>query len=210
MAKFYAVAKGLSGIPSIYESWAACQNQINGVKGVIYKSFPTREQAQDFLDIQANNCKTLDTADNSLLTIYVDGSFKEIVGNYSYGLVAILNDKVVYEENGIGNKEPDAVALRNISGEVLGAMKAVSYAAKNGYKEINLCYDYQGIECWALGTWNRRGSISEYYYEFMQANSKIVNIHFIKIKGHSGVKYNEMADILAGKALSNLLSIDAL
>lgn len=210
MAKYYAVAKGLSGIPSIYESWTTCQKQINGVKGVIYKSFPTREQAQDFLDIQAINCKTLDTADNSLLTIYVDGSFKEIAGNYSYGLVAVLNDEIVYEENGIGNKEPEAVALRNISGEVLGAMKAASYAAKNGYKEINLCYDYQGIECWALGTWNRRGCISEYYYKFMQANSKLVNIHFIKIKGHSGVKYNEMADILAGKALNSLLSIDLL
>jgi viroplasmin and RNaseH domain-containing protein len=202
VAKFYAVIKGLSGIPSIYESWSECQKQIYGVKGVIYKSFPTRAQAQGFLDMQEENCKTLETADNSLLTIYVDGSFKEVVGNYSYGLVAVLKDEVVYEENGIGNKEPEAVALRNISGEVLGAMKAASYAAKNGYKEINLCYDYQGIECWALGTWNRRGSIPEYYYGFMQATLKLVKIHFIKIKGHSGNKYNEMADILAGKALS--------
>ena len=202
MAKFYAVIKGLSGIPSIYGSWAECQKQIYGVKGVIYKSFTTREQAQGFLDLQADNCKTLETADNSLLTIYVDGSFKEVVGNYSYGLVAVLNDEVLYEENGIGNKEPESVALRNISGEVLGAMKAASYATKNGYKEINLCYDYQGIECWALGTWNRRGSIPEYYYEFMQATFKLVKINFVKIKGHSGNKYNEMADILAGKALS--------
>lgn len=202
MAKFYAVAKGLSGVPNIYESWAECQKQIKGFKGAIYKSFPTREEAQKFLDMQADNCKTLETADDSLLTIYVDGSFKETEGNYSYGLVAVLNDKVIYQDSGIGKKEPESIALRNISGEVLGAMKAVTYAVKNGYKEINLCYDYQGIECWALGTWNRRGNIPENYHKFMQDNFKSIKINFIKIKGHSGVKYNEMADKLAGSALN--------
>jgi ribonuclease HI len=202
MAKFYAVAKGLSGTPNIYGTWAECQKEINGCKGAIYKSFSTREQAQNFLDMQINNCKTLETADNSLLTIYVDGSFKEIEGNYSYGLVAVLNDEVVYKENGIGEKEQEALALRNISGEVLGAMKAVDYAVKNGNKEINLCYDYQGIECWALGTWDRRGNIPENYHKFMQEKLKSIKINFIKIKGHSGVKYNEMADKLAGSALS--------
>jgi ribonuclease HI len=201
MGKFYAVAKGLSGTPNIYESWPECQKEIKGVKGAIYKSFPNREQAQKFLDMQVNNCKTLETADNTLLTIYVDGSFKEAAQNYSYGVVAVLNDEVVYEESGAGNKEPEAVALRNISGEVTGAMKAVTYAVNNGYKEINLCYDYQGIECWALGTWNRNGSITEAYHKFMQDNLKFIKINFVKIKGHSGVKYNERADELAGKAL---------
>jgi len=201
MGKFYAVAKGASGIPNIYKTWAECQKQINGFKGAIYKSFPTREEAQKFLDMQINNCKTLETADNSLLTIYVDGSFKEAEGNYSYGLVAVLNDEVIYQESGIGEKKSEALALRNISGEVLGAMKAVTYAVKNGYKEINLCYDYQGIECWALGTWNRKGNIPEDYHKFMQDKLKDIKINFIKIKGHSGVKYNEMADKLAGSAL---------
>ena len=200
MSKFYAVAKGLSGIPNIYESWSECQKQTKGFKGAIYKSFPTREQAQNFLDMQLNNCKTLEDSDNSLLTVYVDGSFKEIEGNYSYGLVAVLNDEVFYEENGIGNKEPEALALRNVSGELLGAMKAVTYAVKNDFKEINLCYDYQGIECWALGTWDRRGNIPEDYHKFMQHNLKSIKVNFIKIKGHTGVKYNEMADKLAGSA----------
>jgi viroplasmin and RNaseH domain-containing protein len=201
MGKFYAVAKGLSGTPDIYESWPECQKEIKGVKGAIYKSFPNREQAQNFLNMQVNNCKTLETADNTLLTIYVDGSFKEVAQNYSYGVVAVLNDEVVYEESGAGNKEPEAVALRNISGEVTGAMRAVTYAVNNGYKEINLCYDYQGIECWALGTWNRNGNIAEAYHKFMQDNLKFIKINFVKIKGHSGVKYNERADELAGKAL---------
>ena len=201
MSKFYAVANGASGTPNIYESWPECQKEIKGVKGVIFKSFTTRELAQNFLDMQTSNCKTLETADHTLLTIYVDGSFKEVVGNYSYGVVAVLNDEVVYEESGAGNKEPEAVALRNISGELTGAMKAVTYAVKNEYKEINLCYDYQGIECWALGTWNRKAPIAEHYHGFMQENSKLIKINFIKIKGHTGVTYNERADVLAGLAL---------
>ena len=204
MGKFYAVVKGLSNEPKIYDNWAQCQKEISGVKGVIYKSFTNIKDAENFIDMQNNNCKTLEMADSSLLTIYVDGSYKDSYKNYSYGLVAVLNDEVVYEENGVGDKSGEAVALRNISGEVMGAMKAVLYATENGYSEINLCYDYQGIECWALGTWNRNVTMTKDYHKFMTEKLQKIKINFIKIKGHSGVKFNERADELAKQALMNI------
>ena len=47
MSKYYAVRKGR--IPGIYTSWAETQTQVNGFSGAEFKSFPTQEQAQQFI-----------------------------------------------------------------------------------------------------------------------------------------------------------------
>lgn len=45
--KFYAVKCGM--IPGIYMTWAECQAQTSGYSGAIYKSFESREAAEDFI-----------------------------------------------------------------------------------------------------------------------------------------------------------------
>ena len=42
--KYYVVWKGVT--PGIYDSWTDCQLQIKNYKGAVYKSFPTREEAE--------------------------------------------------------------------------------------------------------------------------------------------------------------------
>ena len=42
--KFYVVWNGLT--PGIYHSWDDCQAQIKGVKGAVYKSFDSKEEAE--------------------------------------------------------------------------------------------------------------------------------------------------------------------
>ena len=42
--KFYVVWSGLN--PGIYHSWGDCQAQIKGVKGAVYKSFDSKEEAE--------------------------------------------------------------------------------------------------------------------------------------------------------------------
>jgi hypothetical protein len=46
--KHYAVARGRSG-PAIYDNWESCSAQVTGVPGARYKSFKTRQEAEDFL-----------------------------------------------------------------------------------------------------------------------------------------------------------------
>lgn len=202
--KYYAVYKGKSGAPKIFTSWNECKKEVIGFKGAIYKSFPTEKEAIDFIALNSGskiveNNKDKEAIDEGLC-IYVDGSFMVERGNFSFGLVAIDNGEVIHKDNGKGFDE-EAVALRNVSGEVLGAKKAVEFALKNGYKEVTIAYDYQGVESWALGTWKRNNRITQEYNEFMQNRMKEIKIRFKKIKGHSGNKYNDMADMLAKEAL---------
>ncbi|KAL2651569.1 hypothetical protein R1flu_019697 [Riccia fluitans] len=45
--KYYAVKSGRN--PGIYDTWDACQQQVKGFKGNEYKSFPTLEEAQQYV-----------------------------------------------------------------------------------------------------------------------------------------------------------------
>ena len=206
--KYYAIAKGKSGIPKIVETWTECQKEVIGCKGAKYKSFASKEEAEKFISIHENGgsfeeVKGNEEVKDDLIYIYVDGSFMVSKENYSYGFLVVKNDEILYEDNGVGY-DKEAIALRNVSGEVEGAMKAIEYAIENGYKDIVLCYDYQGIESWALGTWKRNNRITQKYNEFMQEKFKLIKVRFKKIKGHSGNKFNDRADILAKKALESL------
>ncbi|MBO5248973.1 MAG: ribonuclease H family protein [Clostridia bacterium] len=46
--KFYAVRVGLT--TGVFRSWAECEPLVHGVRGAKYKSFPTEEQAQEYLN----------------------------------------------------------------------------------------------------------------------------------------------------------------
>lgn len=132
--------------------------------------------------------------------IYVDGSYSNSKKNFSYGLVVLLNGKEIYNDYGLGT-DPESAKLRNVAGEVMGAVKATEFAHSNGCKEITIYYDYQGIESWATGAWKRNKELTKQYHKYMQDRMKEMKINFVKVKGHSGVEYNELADQLAKKAL---------
>lgn len=134
------------------------------------------------------------------IEIYVDGSYSIYKKNFSYGLVVLLNGEEVYKDSGIGT-DPESAKLRNVAGEIMGAVKAVEFAYQNECKEITLYYDYQGIESWAIGTWKRNKELTNQYHQYMQDRMKDIKINFVKVKGHSGVKYNELVDKLAKEAL---------
>ncbi|MBE6050425.1 MAG: ribonuclease H [Clostridium sp.] len=209
MAKFYSVYRGKSGTPKIFTNWEECKKEVLGCKGAIYKSFKTKVEAEEFLklnslgkqvSIKEDSIKNEEFNLNDGLVIYVDGSFSLEKGNYSYGLIAIDNGVEIYEDYDIGS-DKESVSFRNVAGEVLGSLKAVEYAIENNYKEVNIVYDYQGIECWALGTWKRNKVLTQEYHKKMQENMRKIKINFVKVKGHSGDKYNDIADKLAKKAL---------
>lgn len=136
------------------------------------------------------------------IVAYVDGSFDEKIGKYSFGCVIITPRGEVIRESGNGDN-PESIALRNVTGEMLGAMFAVKWCDKNGYSAIEICYDYIGIEKWVTGEWKAKNSLTQKYVEFMRENGGKLNISFKKIAAHTGNKYNEEADKLAKAALAD-------
>ena len=199
--KFYAVRKGK--IPGIYNSWDACKRMVDGYPGAIYKSFKSKKEAEDFVvggaSVAQNTAETESVTETATDYAFVDGSFNIATGVYGFGGFLVAGEER-YVLQGAGH-EADMSSMRNVAGEILGSMAAMQKALELGLREITIYYDYLGIEMWATGGWKRNKSGTIAYYEYVQSIREQLAIHFVKVKGHSGVEGNEEADRLAKEAV---------
>lgn len=201
--KVYAVRKGKK--TGIFKTWDACKASVDGYPGAEYKSFLTEEEAEEYLagaDGLPFDADTDRISENRAdqVVAYVDGSFNKELGKYAFGCVIIRPDGGIIRESGSGDK-PESLELRNVTGEMLGAMYAVKWCEVNGYSAIKICYDYMGIEMWATGGWKANKNLTQKYAAFMRDCGRRIQISFQKIAAHTGDKYNEEADKLAKAAL---------
>lgn len=79
--------------------------------------------------------------------------------------------------------DPEMASMRNVAGEILGAMAAVKLAVEKGLPELAIYYDYLGIEMWATGGWKRNKTGTIAYYDYMQQVRDKLRVTFIKVKG---------------------------
>ncbi len=213
--KFYAVRKGRQ--TGLFDTWPAAQKQVSGFPGAEFKSFPTKEEAQAFLNQKENSTastqstSTLNTSiDEAISTLspkkaiaFIDGSYGKVKERekYSFGAVIITQTQEVALYRGYLN--PDWIAYRNVAGEIQGAMEAISWALAHKKAEIDLYYDYQGIEKWAIGDWRANSAVAVAYVKFIQRVKDQITIRFFHVPAHTGVDYNERVDDLAKEALKS-------
>lgn len=197
--KFYAVRKGK--VPGIYSSWDACKRMVDGYPGAIYKSFKSCQEAEKFVAGGSGILTEKPQTDAVPVTDYafVDGSFNIVTSVYGFGGFLVAG-KERYVLQGSGEDE-DMASMRNVAGEILGSMAAMEKALALGLREITIYYDYLGIEMWATGGWKRNKTGTIAYYDYVQSIRDRLSIHFVKVKGHSGVEGNEEADRLAKEAV---------
>jgi len=132
--------------------------------------------------------------------VYVDGSYRD--GIISGAIIFVDVDERLNKEFYFSIKNEELSKHRNVSGELLAAMYAMYYAARNSISCIIIQHDYEGIAKWASGEWKTNTHITKLYQRFLFEN-QIVNYQFVKVDAHSGDKYNDRTDKLAKLALEN-------
>ena len=193
--KFYAVRKGRT--PGIYQTWSECQAEVTGFKGAEFKSFLTLQEAELFLTKECVKEEEVKLGENSIV-VYVDGSYNG-GDEFAYGMIVLTKSEELQFNGKIEDKE--MAAMRNVAGEITGAMEAMKYALEHKITKIYLHYDYFGIEKWCTGEWKTNKNGTKAYKEYYDSIKEYVEVIFVKVKGHSNNKYNDLADYLAKKAL---------
>lgn len=199
--KFYAIQSGFDLKNNkrveniIVDTWTECLKYVKGVKGAKYKSFEDINDANAYLNEGNRMLKKSDeNYPKDCIQAYVDGSYNSYDERYSYGVVIVKDNIVEYIESNAA-KDTSEKNIRQIAGELQGAIKAVEYALKKGEKKLVLFHDYEGIAHHATGAWERKEQSSMNYYTRMQElmNSGI-EVIFVKVDSHTGDLFNELVD----------------
>ncbi|MDR1760281.1 MAG: ribonuclease H family protein [Fibrobacter sp.] len=184
--KFYAINRPDS--KHIVTDWVECERMTRGVKGSLFKSFATREEAEVWLS--GVSAKPVEG-----LKIFVDGSFAPDFPFAGWAFVVVENDVEI--DRGLGVSRFPAES-RNIDGELLAAYNAMRWLDNHQKKGV-ICHDYEGIARWALGQWKAKSAVAIRYIE---ASRPYVHwASFEKVEAHSGNKWNELVDSLAKRAI---------
>lgn len=196
--KYYAVRKGRT--PGIFMDWSSCQESVKGYKGAEFKSFTDLLAAKDYLsEIDSHEDYEID---EDTLIIYVDGSYRDqdkIVGS---GVVFLDHNNHIISITSFSSTTKSDISMRNVAGEVRAAIYAMQAASSSLYSKIIINYDYEGIAKWCNGSWNANTDLTmEYQRIYRKYRSDGLQIYFNKIAAHTGEVYNELADILAKKAV---------
>lgn len=206
MAKnnFYA-AVFKDGANRIYSNWPDCQRATTGVSDIRFKGFPTRAEAQAWIELnlpgEAGLRAGADAPDPvghpaGTILIYVDGSYiHQRCRKAGWAWVAVRDGIVIDRNSGV--TERDALS-RNIDGELEAAVRAMEWAHDRGHRAV-IHHDYSGIAMWASGAWKVKAEVSRTYVERIRDIK--AGIRFVKVAGHSGDMFNDMVDKLAGEAI---------
>lgn len=168
--KYYAVKT----TGQIFDDWTPCEKVVKGTKGVEYKSFPTREQAEAYLRGEEPILSTKKTSEivpyvsesgirgtirmaedsDPLLWgiegfLYsIDGSFNTQTQTYG-GAFAVYENGVLLDAQAVANNKPNFATSRNVAGEVCGFGLALDDAISRGLTKLTVVCDYEGIFRWS-------------------------------------------------------------
>ena len=185
--KFYAIKTPEES--KIVMTWAECEKLTHGVKGVLFKSFASRAEAEAW--ISGMEAPTPDG-----LRVFVDGSFSPGFPKSGWAFVVTENDVELARGSGITAFDAES---RNIDGEVMASYQAMRWLDSND-KTGTICHDYEGIARWAKGEWQAKSNIAKRYVA--AAKPYLHRVSFEKVAAHTGVKWNELVDQLAKDAIA--------
>lgn len=218
--KFYAIAKGRR--PGIYDNWPVAKAQIDGFAGAVYKGFPTRQEAEEWLAKPVHRSrpgtagaeKAAGTAPRAgEVMIYTDGGSINNPGPGGYGAVLLFDGKKKELTGGYRLTTNNRMELM----AVIVALRDLEQRDRPITVYTDSSYVVNGIskgwaKSWRKNNWiksNREPAINPDLWGELLDLIEPLDITFQWVRGHAGNPLNERCDELAvSSARSRDLPVD--
>ena len=141
-----------------------------------------------------------------MIEIYTDGSATK--SRSGWGFVAVKNNEIIYQKSGV-----EHIGDTNQMMELIAALEACKWATNQHYEEITIysdsaylvnCYNDKWFIKWENNNWKNSKNepvVNIDLWKQLIMYFRLPNINFVKVKGHNGNQYNEIADKLATGAI---------
>ena len=209
--KYYSIAVGRK--PGIYEDWPSAQAQVQGYAGAIFKGFPTRDEAKNWLNnptrsstlVKIKSTKSSLNEDTSPkdgeVTIYTDGGARYNPGPGGFGVIQIYQ----------GSRKEFSGGYRHTTNNRMELMGCIVALRELQHRDIKVTlysdssYVVNGISKGWAKNWRKNGWIksdkqpainSDLWAELLDLVTGL-DIAFKWVKGHAGHPMNERCDELA-------------
>ena len=203
--KYYAVAVGRK--PGIYKQWVGeegAERQIKGYPGAVFKSFPSKEAAADFLKTHAAGDQPLPGQKNDRrMTIYTDGGAINNPGPGGYGAVILdgsnrreLSGGFRWTTNNRMELMACIVALKSLKLKSSVVLYTDSSYVVNGIEK-------GWAESWRANNWIKGDKKPARNKDLWEALLELSEKHRVScrwVKGHAGNEGNERCDELVKEA----------
>jgi ribonuclease HI len=97
--------------------------------------------------------------------VYVDGSYSSLNPNVVGWAYYSEEDSKL---RGSGTLQGPVAEMNQVGGELAATMRAVRHAARLGYEQVTILYDYNGVVHWATGGWRPKKEWTKAYAEWMR------------------------------------------
>lgn len=212
--KYYAVYKGWK--PGIYDRWfgeGGAQEQVSGFSGAVYRGFPTRAEAEEFLRGKRSGKSSSKPSERT-------GPAEQLPGkNAGDGRVVIYTDGGALNNPGPGGYGvviEDGKSRRELSGgfrlttnnrmELLACIKALEALEKPS--DVILFSDSRYVvdavskgwaKRWRKNNWMRNGTVKALNPDLWERLLNLLERHRVEfrwVRGHAGNAGNERCDAL--------------
>ncbi|GEM_PF-294866 len=213
--KFYAIAVGRR--PGIYENWPEAQAQVLGFQGAKYKGFPTRAEAEAWLEkpifrasapggrkTSARTAPPVNTGASSGeegVQIYTDGGSRFNPGPGGYGVVQLYRGERIERSGGFRLTTNNRMELM----ACIVALSELEYRDQPVALYSDSSYVVNGISRGWARSWQKRGWIKadrqpavnpDLWAQLLRLVDEL-QVTFHWVRGHSGHPLNERCDELA-------------
>ncbi len=209
--KFYAVAAGAN--PGIYENWPDAQAQVKGFAGAVYKSFPSRTEAEKWLQNPGYEKKAAKTGkitakahpdrqpEKNELIIYTDGGSINNPGPGGYGVVIVGQNSTKELHGGFRlttNNRMELMACIVALREIKTKDKKITLFSDSSYVVNGMTKGW--AKNWRRNGWiksDRKPAVNPDLWSELLDLAEGLDVRFNWVKGHAGNPLNERCDQLA-------------